>query len=385
MERASDHGDLAAALAEARPAPRTAFIEELDARAAASFPRRPRARRSPLASLAERVRPLSSRRALFAGGSVALAAIAVATVLVVSSDSGSRPVAPRPDFAGRAPGAPETRHSNSIPRQDGSKSSSAPSAGAGSPEINSLSAGDLATLAPSDAQGLHPRGYLKRNRDVERSAEISLLAAPDDVASDSAQVFSAVHDADGIVLRSTTRAGRQAGARFDLLVPSARLGDALAAFSAIDQVRSRHEATADITAPTVTVSERLRDSRAKIDGLLSQLSAAETEAESTAIESELRSERRHAARLRSQLDGLNQRTEFSRVSLKIETSPAEAGSGNTWGIDDAFGDAGHILGVAAGVILVALAVIGPIALVFLLAWLAHRLWLRTRRERALDP
>jgi hypothetical protein len=259
-------------------------------------------------------------------------------------------------------------HSDTIPNQETELHSSSLS------NLNSFDGS--AAYAPTHARLAH--------RDIERSAEIGLLAAPDDVAEDSAQVFSAVHDANGIVLHSTTTAGRQAGAHFDLLIPSARVGDALAAFSAIDEVSSRRDATADITAPTVNVTERLRDSRAKIGSLLAQLSAAETGVESEAIESALRGERRHAARLRSQLDGLNRRTEFSRVSLKIETSSNATRSGGGWGIGDAFGDAGHILGVAAGVTLVALAVIAPIALILLLAWLAHRLWLRTRRERALE-
>jgi hypothetical protein len=97
----------------------------------------------------------------------------------------------------------------------------------------------------------------------------------------------------------------------------------------------------------------------------------------------LRGERRHAARLRSRVARLHQRTDFSRVSLRIETG-ASASPGGAWGVDEALGDAGHILGIAAGVTVIGLAVIAPLALLCLLAWLAHRLWLRTRREHALD-
>jgi hypothetical protein len=210
-----------------------------------------------------------------------------------------------------------------------------------------------------------------------------LLADPADVAEDSAAVFAAVHDAHGIVLHSTTSSGKRAGANFDLLIPSAKLGDALAAFSAIDEVRARHEATDDITAPTVTASERLRDSRAQIDGLLTQLSAAETETEMAAIEAELARERHHAARLRAQLDRLEQRTDFSRVSVRIETGASSNDTGGGWGVGDAFHDAGHILGIAAGVTLITLAVLAPLTLICLLAWLAHRTWVRTQRRRAL--
>jgi uncharacterized protein DUF4349 len=76
------------------------------------------------------------------------------------------------------------------------------------------------------------------------------------------------------VLSSSIRDGTagEAGAKFDLLIPSGKLGDALAAFSAIGEVRSRRESTQDITAPTIGVRERLQDSGAKIEGLLAHAS-----------------------------------------------------------------------------------------------------------------
>lgn len=396
MERSSEYHDLATALAELRPAPRADFTAELDALVASGF-QRSGFGSFPFAALGTHLHHLTPRRIFVASGGAALAAIAIATVVVagIDSESESRPVALGQQAAtGRHAANPPVQFSKEIPvAPSRAAESSAGSKGANSsagPETQSAEALSEYSTSLPDSNATVPLSRALRSssdrlahRDIERSAEIGLLAEPADVADDSAQVFSAVHDANGIVLRSTTTAGRHAGARFELLIPSARLGDALAAFSAIDEVRSRHEATADITAPTVTASEQLRDSRAKIDSLLAQLSAAETESESEAIERELRFERRHAAGLRAQLDKLNQRADFSRVSLKIETGASEADS-NSWGIDDAFGDAGRILGVAAGITLIVLAVIAPIALILLLAWLAHRLWLRTRRERALD-
>lgn len=199
----------------------------------------------------------------------------------------------------------------------------------------------------------------------------------------------AVHAADGIVLRSSIRDGAEgeAGAEFELLIPSARLGDALAAFSAIAEVRSRHESTQDITAPTIGVGERLQDSQARIESLLGQLADAATDEERAAVEAQLRAERRHAAALRSRLSDLRRRASFSRVSLRIETgAPATTseGSGGAWGIDDGIDDAGRILAVAAGITVIGLAVLTPLALICLLAWLAHHSLVRRSRERALD-
>jgi len=405
MERSRDHDKIAAALAEARPAPRGDFVQELDERAAAGFPRRSRISRSPLAGLTQWLGARSPMRLSFAGAAVALAAIAIATAVIANSDSGPKPIAidsgpisPRPSAQGAetiphvaaksaphivAPGSSGgVQYSDAVPQAASSDSSANQTSGSSavpsseaesgveySPSHGSLNAGGLADLS--------------RHREIERSAEISLLADPTDVSEDSTKVFAAVHDANGIVLHSTTSSGKGASARFELLIPSARLGDTLAAFSSIDEVRSRHEATDDITKPTVTVSEELQDSQARVDSLLAQLAGAEAESERDAITAELHNERAHAARLRSQLARLHQRTTYSRVLVRIQ-SGASAESGGAWGIGDAFHDAGHIVGIAAGVTLVGLAVIAPLALLCLLAWLAQRIWLRSRRERALD-
>jgi Domain of unknown function (DUF4349) len=385
MERSRDHGDLAATLAEIRPAPRAAFTEGLDRRVAEGFPRSTRMAGSPLAGVANWFARLTPERLLLAGGTAALAAIAIATVIVAGSDTGSRRIALDSPLPARHRSG---EFSEVIPRRTAPESSNAGTGVLSSAEEHS------SVRAHSGAQpmnfndsspaslGAGSASADTRHREIERSAEISLLAAPADVAADSADVFAAVHDADGIVLHSTTSSGKSAGARFDLLIPSARLGDALAAFSAIDEVRSRHEATDDITAPTVSAREELQDSRARIDTLLAQLAGAETESEALTIEAELRTERRHAARLRARLANLGQRTTYSRVSVRIE-SGTSASSGGAWGFDDAIGDAGRILGVAAAITLVGLAIVAPIALIALLAWLAHRAWLRRARQRAL--
>jgi len=376
MERFSDNEDIGAALATLRPSPRPGFAAELDERVAAGFPPAAKARRFSLVTLRARFRGLSPQRFAFASAGTAIAAIVIATVVVASVDSGTGPKTAGPqgslssEFSGAVPSAPSRRLTE-------------PNAAVGA------SGGSVGEQSASAAPSYGSDAPLSRpaHREIERSAEIGLLADPADVADDSAQVFSAVHDVRGIVLRSNTTQGAagQAGAHFDLLIPSSKLGDALAAFSAIDEVGSRHEATADITAPTVAVADRLRDSQAKIGALLTQLSAAETEAEADANEAELRRERRRAARLGARLDNLHRRTTFSRVSLRIETgAPSASSGGGIWGVEDALGDAGHILGIAAGVTVVGLAILTPLALIVLLTWLAQRTWVRFRRQQALS-
>jgi len=394
----SREDQLTADLRALRPAPRPEFAAELDQRAAAGFPRRSRLgmkKGAPAFLTAMRDKgPAYPKRMLLPACGVALAAIAVATAIVASNngDRSHMDVALSPH-----PTKPEPQRTAKNFDGAGSYVRPSKSSASGSASSEGESGVQYATgvpVAPSttSAQELagragHNSSFIPFHRDVERSAEITLGAEPDDVANDAAKVFEAVHAHDGIVMRSSTHEGKagEAGATFELLIPSAKLGDALAAFSQIDAVRSRHEATADITAPTVSAAELLKESRARIDSLLGQLEEAETESEREAIEVELRHERRHASRLAAQLDHLHRRADFSRVYLRIATGESdESSGGGAWGVDDALGDAGHILAVAAAVAVVSLAILGPIALIALLAWLTHRAWVRRERRRVLS-
>jgi hypothetical protein len=231
-----------------------------------------------------------------------------------------------------------------------------------------------------------------RERDIERSAYVVLGTKPGQVAGAAAKVYTAVHAANGIVLHSSVQSGKAGatGASFELLIPSAKLDDALAAFSSIAEVRERHDATNDITAPTVSAAEELADSSATIDSLLKQLGDAETESEMESLEARLREERRRHAAIRAGLDHLNERASMSEVSVRIVTGngagavpPGKGSDDGGWGVGDALHDAGHILTTAAAVALIALAILGPIALIAILLWGGNRFRIRRLRERTL--
>jgi hypothetical protein len=74
------------------------------------------------------------------------------------------------------------------------------------------------------------------------------------------------------------------------------------------------------------------------------------------------------------------------VSVTIDADRALAGDGGGggWGLGDAVDDAGKVLAVTAGVLLVSAAVLGPLAILAVLIWLGVRALTRLRRERALD-
>lgn len=379
MKTPRDDFNIADELRALRPSPTPAFAVELDSRMAAGFPPKSSPGSSAWRRLTARLRAASPRRILLPAGAVALTALIVATAVIAIGESGGTTSSPRQvaDAAGRGNErqAESSGHVKASPQSaDGAGETAASSGG---------SAGYQYSAAPPPI----------RHRDVERDAELVLRSQPGEIEADAKQVFAAVHAARGIVLNSSihdwaagqgnARAG-EASASFELLVPAAHLSDTLASLSRIADVRSRHESTLDITAPTVSVRDRLMDSEATIEGLLAQLAGAESDSERSILETQLRRERRHATTLRSQLDRLNQRADFAHVSLQIESGETAGGASSGWGPGDALGDAGHILAIAAGVAVIGLAVVGPLALIALVAWLVHRAWVRHRRQHTLD-
>jgi len=430
-----DDDMLAAELRLMRPTPRPGFAAELDERAAAGFPRRvPRAGVA-FARLAERA--MNPRRLLVpvVSGAIALCALAIVVVAITTSGGGgsSSSIADSVSgtvgssgssgkYADEAAGSAAGESSQMAPAHKPSGNSHGPSNGAAGggessggavyePEVPAMAtdqksssgaaaAGngeigeEIETLEEVEAGRGSGAGAMPSSmhvRAIERSAYVVLGTKPDEVSSAAGKVFEAVHAADGVVLHSSVHSGKTGatGASFALLIPSAKVDDALAAISQIAEVRERHDATKDITAPTVSATEELRDSNASIEGLLKELGNVETEAERESVEAQLREERHHHAAIRASLDNLHERAAMSEVSVRIVTSkranvtPPAKGSEGGWGVGDALHDAGHILTIAAAVLLIALAVLAPIALIALLAWLTNRFRVRRLRERAL--
>ncbi len=393
MTPISEHR-LEAELRAMRPAPRPEFAARLDGEAAAGFRPDPETPRAWLAGVVERLRATRPRRILAPAGAVALTAIVVSTAVIANSDSENDARRQPPDTARE-----QFQKASPLEREAHAATPDAVEPSASSGSVGSAAQYDSSPpvakdpISPRAAEpttpGSGPYAARAAHRSVERTAQILLATTPSEVRDDAAQVFEAVHAADGIVLSSSVRDGRagRAGARFELLIPSGRLSDAMASFSSIAAVRSRHESSQDITAPTVSAAERLQDANASVRGLLGQLAEADSDAARAATEAELRSARAKATVIRSRLAALERRDNLSRVSLRIETrdgASSSSGGGGPWGIGDGLHGAGRVLAVAAGVTVIAAAVLAPLALIALLAWLARGAWIRRARRHALE-
>jgi Domain of unknown function (DUF4349) len=428
-----DDDALATELRAMRPEPRPEFTADLDERAAAGFPRResPSAAAMPFALLADRWRAMNPRRRLIPALGVAFAVLAVATVVVAVAGSGSGSggsdgvasalsmesaessggggVMNGPERAAKkaqkglgtaAPGPGTYEAEAEAASESGAEVEAAPAEEepaeegtehAGEEAIEETESGTAESAVPSLAPTENAPAFAG-HRDIERSASVVLGTKPGGVTGAASKVYEAVHAANGIVLNSSVQSGSKGatGASFELLIPSRRLDDTLATFSRIAEVRERHDATDDITKQTVGATEELADSNATVESLLKELGDAETETEREAVEARLREERRRHAAIKGSLEHLHKRASMSEVSVRIVTDhgagvvpPAGKSGSGDWSLGDALHDAGHILQIAAGVLLIALAVLAPIALIVLLAWIANRFRVRRLRERTL--
>ena len=373
MERPNDDAKLIEELRALRPRPRDEFTAELDERATAGFQRR-----GPLESAAAtstrvlaRMRAMPRRRVVLVAGAASLTVIAAAAAFTLSGDNRSSEQVSGGNLLSLSEGDTAREAADELP-------------------------GDAAPLSdraisPADGGGTQnsspvPEGSAS-DRVVERWSKVFIGAPAADVPAVASEVLAVADGNDGIVMSSTVREGDEAGdnladANFELLIPSGRVGEAMESFSSLGDVISRRDSTDDITDLTTKSKGRARESRARAEILLAQLAEVTTDAGRKAIEAELRQERRELTRLRARLDRLGKRARLSRVSVRIVGDGASSGA--RWGIGDALDVAGHALAVAAGVAIIGLVVIGPIALLLLLAWLARRAWLALSRRRALD-
>lgn len=222
-----------------------------------------------------------------------------------------------------------------------------------------------------------------QRRVVEQRTSLELAAGADEFTDVTDNVLRVADDTNAIVLRSSvSERDRRGLARFDLRVPASRLDEAMAELSRLAHVTSRRAATEDITAAYVSAADRLEDARAERRALLKALERADTENEAEALRQQIRFARDRIVTAERDVDALQRRADRARVSVTVRSTGRKAAG--VWTPGDAVDDAGRILEVAVGVIVVTAAVLAPIAVLALLGALLARTVRRRRREAALD-
>jgi hypothetical protein len=349
--------ELGELLREDPPRPDPAWTRRLDSRVAAGFPRPPR--RSPWAVVK------AHRRALIPAVSFACVALLVAGLSTVDLSSD--------DSAG---GSGSGGGGELLSRGGAEQPSASDSASGGSVAARPQ-------MAPPSGGG-SPGSDSRRTRAQERSATMTLAARPRQIDAVAAGILRVTDNAGGFVASSTVSDG---GGSFELRIPSERLDKALADLSRLAKVRERSQSSRDITAETVSARERLREARREREGLLNALAKATTINETEAIKARLRSVNREIASARSAVRRVVNRADYANVSVELVAERGGAavpGDDGRWTPGDAARDAVRVLEVAAGIGVIALALLLPLALLGGLATAAARVIGRRRRERALD-
>jgi hypothetical protein len=372
-------GDLAVLLREDRPEPDPAFAHRMDKLVERGF----QGWRPPLRMEKKPWwRPLMSGPAL----GTALAAMLVALVVALPNhpdDGGGGSSGGGSSASGGS--SAETAAAPNASDSAGGRSEAEPLSG----DASVQSATSPGSVAPAPGPG-SPSSDRARVRKVERSASITLATRPRDIDKVSKAIQAETKAARGFVVSASVSASRFGGnGDFELRVPTAGLDDFMGRLARLAAVRERADRSQDITAAAVSARKQLTDARAERSSLLRQLADAVTLTETAAIRARLAIVSREIEVAKAGVRRIQNRANFStvRVTLVADASavpPSDSDDDGGWSPADAAHDALRVLEVTAGVLLVGLAVLGPLAVLALLVAGSARWTTRRRRERALD-
>ena len=254
----------------------------------------------------------------------------------------------------------------------------------------------------SAAAARRPRRQLQRNaadvplskRKVARRVDLALSTSPERFRTAADGVLDVVRDHRGYVLRSSVSGGdpdaprsRLGHASFTLRIPARELSAALGDLSDLGHVVSRTDGRVDITSRFVSAQKRIAALEETRQNLLRQLAEAVTLTEQESIRRRLEIVEAQLTAAEEDLGAAQRRVQLvprqrhdRRRPRPQPTATTPVGGASATPSDDA----GKVLSVTAGVLLISVAVLGPLAILAALIWLATRALARLRRERALD-
>jgi Domain of unknown function (DUF4349) len=370
-----------------RPEIEPEFARKLDDWAAAGFPRgelSPARGTSPRDRFARR-RTQPRRRKGQVGGGMLAPAGALATFLAIVIAIGVTSNGGDSDDGGDAGGA-----------GGGEAALEAAPPAQAVPESSEVAADQAARAQGDDLRLLSPAAGDRRSAGrshgkIAQDVNLALATAPEDFRDTADGVLDVVDDHGGFVLRSSVSGGdpdvegAQAGrANFETRIPAGQLQAAIASLSDLGHVVSRTDGTKDITSRFNDAKRRIDTYTRARDRLLQRLEDATTETEHDAIQAQLRIVEAQLADAQDDLGNAQQRVQLVPVSVTVAADSSVTGDGGEWGISDAFNDAGKVLEVAGGVLVIGAAALLPIAILAFLAWLVADRARQRARERTLD-
>ncbi len=248
------------------------------------------------------------------------------------------------------------------------------SAAAGGNESASVGA---AASVPSSSAASAP------GRVQQLGASITLAAPPSAVQETADRVSGLVVGYGGYVQSSHVNVGQGTGeASMALSLPSVKLSAALAALGRLAAVRSESQSLQDITGAYDAARQRLTDATAEQMALLRALAKATTEGQIDSLHERLSRARSTIVKDRSALQTVSQHASTAEVEVTVLGDIHAGSEGLT--LHRGLHDAGRVLVVALVILLIAAAVLVPLAVVIAFSAACLRAWLRHQRERALN-
>ncbi|HXE99291.1 MAG TPA: DUF4349 domain-containing protein [Solirubrobacterales bacterium] len=367
--------ELARALREERVSAEPRFAAELDQRVAEGFPRAGR-----LDQLRRRLTAVPPRRILAPAGAAATLLVVVGVAISQSGEigggNGNGGISPQP-----------------APDQPVGVSPARPSGAGAEPAGGAPAERDAQATFLRDKRAASAANVPLARRRIARRVDLALSTSPERFRDAADGVLDVVRDHRGFVVRSNVSGGDPDAPRsqlghgsFTLRIPVGELGAALGDLSDLGHVVSRTDGTQDITSRFVSVKKRIAALEKARQNLLRQLADATTVTEQESIRRRLEIVESQLSAAREDLGSAQRRVHLVPVSVTIDADRAlaDGDGGDGWGLGDAVDDAGKVLTVTAGVLLVSAAVLGPLAILAVLIWLGVRALTRLRRERALD-
>jgi uncharacterized protein DUF4349 len=234
-------------------------------------------------------------------------------------------------------------------------------------------------------------GPATAGRKVIQGARLSLSTTAKRVDQVAQEVFNVVGQQKGIVKNSqvTANGGNGGYAEFQLSVPNGNLSATMTALSTLQYARvaSRTDTSQDVTNQFRVDQRRLADDRALRTALLKQLASAVTQAQIDSLNARIHDAAAAITSDENALHAINRSVGYSQIYVTINAGaiPVRAHhGGGGFTVGRAAHDAGHVLTVAAGVALIGLAGLLPLALVLALAWWIYATLRRRSRLQALD-
>jgi hypothetical protein len=386
--------ELALLLQAERPEVRPEFAARLDHRVEGRFGNSPAPAPEGAAPEPGTLRRLLRRdwMAPLAGLAAGCVAVVVAVVVIGSGGGGGSGASSTTLL--KLP-SPSAGTSTSASSSFGGSSAAASSAGAARATSSHTTASPPAASAPANgatASGTSAPAPTPNGRKLVQSAQLALGASPAHIDDVAQEVFDVAGREHAVVNSSDVTAGPGGYAQFQLSVPSSSLQATMSALSQLRYatVTSRTDSTQDVNGQYLYANRKLGDDRALRTSLLKQLANATTQAEIDSLKARIHDAEGAIAKDESTLRDLNHKTDFSKVTVTINGAgppvPSHSGrhSGSGFTLGKAVHDAGRVLTVAAGVALITLAALTPLALVGALVWWIAASVRRRRREHALD-